>query len=136
MKGYNFNTHNLKLSCKLIVRHSWDIRVLSQSYVTSEEILKCQNHIQNIQKEGLTIYSVKGDSTHDKEWITINSHYMTQTQLNTERFGVPRSTAVFAFESELGFMKTWDSQHKNGISEGGSMLWYLKIKHQHFVYFN
>jgi hypothetical protein len=33
-----------------------------------------------------------------------------------------RTTAVFAFESALGIHKRWNSLHKNGKSEGSSML--------------
>jgi hypothetical protein len=66
------------------------------------ELLDAQNMIREIQMRGLQLYSIPQGSRWDKFWITINSHYMTHTALNTMRFGVPRCTAVFAFESFLG----------------------------------
>ena len=124
-KSFNFTTSKLKLAADLIIEHSLVIRTLSQSYLTVEDVVKTQAMIYSIQKRGLSIYAIKGDSSHDKEWITINSHYMNHTKLATFRSGVPRATAVFAFESELGFLKTWNANHKNGISEGSSMFKYI-----------
>jgi hypothetical protein len=107
------------------------------------ELLDAQNMIREIQKIGLQLYSTPQGSRWDKFWITINSHYMTHTALNTKRFGVPRCTAVFAFESflgitfydtkqlflissyvsfKLGILKRYNQRHKNGKSEGAAMV--------------
>jgi hypothetical protein len=78
--------------------------------------------IREVQKKGLLVYSLSQGNLYEKEWITINSHYMAHTELNIQRFGIPRNTAVFAFESNLGYHKRWNSHHKNGISEGKAMM--------------
>lgn len=121
-KQYNFNSRKLLLSKNLMIKHCFIIRTLSQPNISVEELQKCQETIFEIQRRGLQLYSIKTNTTHDKDWITINSHYMQHTTMNTKRFGCPRITAVFAFESVLGIVKKWNLFHKNGISEGANML--------------
>jgi hypothetical protein len=49
-----------------------------------------QDIIREVQQKGMPIYTLAQGTAHEKAWITINSHYMTHTTLNTQRFGVPR----------------------------------------------
>jgi hypothetical protein len=54
------------------------------------DVRTAQELIYQIQKKGMLVYSLRQGSVHEKSWISINSHYMTHTALNIERFGVPR----------------------------------------------
>ncbi len=96
--------------------------MLSSTVLTAMDLKIAQGLIREVWKEGLAVYSLSQEDIHEKHWVSINTHYNTHTALNTERFGIPRNTAVFAFESLLGSHKRWLQQHKNGISEGKAIM--------------
>jgi hypothetical protein len=76
-----------------------------------------------VKSAGLMFYGkLNLKSDHEKVWVTVNSHYGCHYRLYVHRFGVLRNTWVFAYESALGAHKRFIDRHRNGVSEGGSML--------------
>ena len=104
--------------------------LLTSPHLLREELDTIEDAMFEVKRQGSYRYDTptrggqngRKKESHSKSWITINSHYLMHSKIFTKRFGVPKSTWVFFFESELGFLKRFHDRHKNGISEGMAML--------------
>jgi hypothetical protein len=97
--------------------------LLSSKELTNAELKRAKQLYLKAKRIGAFYYPQFGEvHEYSKTWITANSHYMSHVDDFTYKFGVPRNTWVFVFESCNEFLKRYLDAHRNGKSEGASML--------------
>jgi hypothetical protein len=114
--------HQVSAEFKILCKHVRYASILCQHRITTEELREADSLVYEVNRCGTAFYPQNKDAdpatAHKKSWITIKSHLMTHMKLYIQRFGVPRNTWVFAFESALCIFKRYQKNHRNGKSEG------------------
>ena len=100
------------------------IQIMTSSDISSADLDNAALLFHQIKHQGAFLYTNQ-DHERSVSWITINSHVLSHTKMNTQRWGCPVYSWVFAFESQLGILKRYLDLHRNGVSEGFAMLKYF-----------
>ncbi len=110
----DFNEH-----VELLLAHSRYLNILIKPIISQKEVQSLSEPLFHIRRKGKDFYHLRSN------WITINSHLVLHFPLNITRFGSSRNTWVYSFENQMGVLKRWIMEHRNGKSEGLTMLNYI-----------
>jgi hypothetical protein len=114
---------NVKERAALLKLHCRYVRKLVQPTLTDDELDEIMDCMLEVRKRGSVLYHDNApEQKYFKGFLTINSHYLTHTKLQTELYGVPRNQWVFIYESVLGRFKKYLEGHRNGKSEGRNFI--------------